>query len=257
MKIQKITDWPHFGERVEERPIKFLVIHNFAYPVRKMVKMWRDEFGVGPHYMIDDKGIITQFVPENKVAWHAGKSSWRGESSLNAASIGIELYSPSFGQRAYPKAQMQALAALAKDIIKRHHIRPENVLGHSDCSCDRKVDPGMTFPWQEMAKYGIGVWPTADTKVTARGSVPAMLKRIGYDTTNEKAALLAFMRHFMPERITKEADVFKMEETLVNRIAKVKKPDEELVTRLRLVASCYPVRSAATRATPCRRGTTR
>ena len=240
MKMKKMTNWPHFGERVKERPIKFLVIHNFAYPVRKMVKMWRDEFGVGPHYMIDDKGNVTQFVSEKKTAWHAGKSCWRGEASLNAASIGIELFSPSFGQEPYPDAQIKSLATLAKRIIKRYGIRPENVLGHSDCSCDRKVDPGIAFPWAKLAKYGIGIWPAADAKATARGTVCSLLKRIGYDTTNEKAALLAFERHFMPERVVKDKDIFEMENTLAGHIAAVKKPDQAVVARLRMVASAYP-----------------
>lgn len=240
MKIEVIKNWPHYAERVQERPVKFLVIHNFAYPVKTMVSMWRDEYAVGPHYLIDEKGNVLQLVSEKKTAWHAGKSCWRGESSLNAASIGIELYSPSFGQEPYPEAQIKSLVILAKRIIKRYGIRPENVLGHSDCSCDRKVDPGIAFPWERLAKYGIGIWPSADTKATARGSVDSMLKRIGYDTTNEKAALLAFERHFMPERVAKDEDIFEMENTLAGHIEAIKDPDPELIARLRVVASAYP-----------------
>ena len=239
MEIQQLTNWTHFDKQNSERPIKFLVIHNFAYPVKKVLEIWA-EMDISPHYLIDTKGKILQLVPEDKIAWHAGKSFWRGKNSLNASSIGIELHSPSFGQSPYPKPQIRSFIELATDIIKRYHIKPENILGHSDCSCDRKIDPGITFPWAEMAKYGIGIWPSAQTKARARGCVSSMLKRIGYDTTNEKAALLAFMRHFMPDQINKDDDIFKMEELLTEHIKNLKTPDAAVIKRLRLVASAYP-----------------
>ena len=118
MQITQLK-WRHFGERDPHKKVSHLVVHSFAFPVKKNLKLW-DKLGVGPHYMIDNKGNVSQFVPENKVAWHAGKSFWRGNNGLNATSIGIELYSPSFGQKPYPKPQIDAFVKLAQKIIKKY-----------------------------------------------------------------------------------------------------------------------------------------
>ncbi|MBQ3696189.1 MAG: N-acetylmuramoyl-L-alanine amidase [Alphaproteobacteria bacterium] len=238
MQIKQLN-WPHFAERDPHKKIRHLVVHCFAFSVSKSLKLW-DKFGVGPHYMIDNKGQISQFVGENKVAWHAGKSCWRGDSGLNATSIGIELYTPSFGQKPYPKAQLDAFVKLATQIIKKHHIRPENVVGHSDIAPTRKLDPNFSFPWKEMAKYGIGLWPKKQIKQKSLKRTKTLLKEIGYDVSDEKAALLAFMRHFMPERVPVDRGaVDKMEENLPKVIAKMPKEDKEIRQILVDVAAIY------------------
>ena len=81
-------------------------------------------------------------------AWHAGEGEWQGETDINSASIGIEIHNPGheYGYPDFPKAQLQAIEALCKDIIARHHIRPERVLGHSDVAPIRKRIPVRIFP---------------------------------------------------------------------------------------------------------------
>lgn len=49
---------------------------------------------VSAHLVIGRDGSVTQLVPFDVVAWHAGKSSWRGRSGCNAFSIGIEVVNP-------------------------------------------------------------------------------------------------------------------------------------------------------------------
>ena len=46
---------------------------------------------VSAHYVVDEDGTIFNMVPEDRRAWHAGISSWRGHKALNARSIGIEI----------------------------------------------------------------------------------------------------------------------------------------------------------------------
>lgn len=116
---------------------------------------------LSPHYVIDEDGTVYALVPEGFRAWHAGVSYWRGITDMNSHSIGIELVNrgavddyPPFAQ-----AQIDALAELSKDIMMRNNIPPENVIGHSDIAPGRKLDPGPRFPWRELAKKGVGIWP--------------------------------------------------------------------------------------------------
>jgi hypothetical protein len=46
------------------------------------------------HVVIGEDGAITQLVPFNVVAWHAGTSKWKAREGLNRYSIGIELDNP-------------------------------------------------------------------------------------------------------------------------------------------------------------------
>ncbi len=107
---------------------------------------------ISPHYMIDENGHVTQFVEENKRAWHAGQSVWKGETDINSVSIGIELVNE--GEYAdyppFPENQINALVALCSEIMQNNAIPVENILGHSDVAPHRKKDPGPSFPWARL-----------------------------------------------------------------------------------------------------------
>ena len=90
---------------------------------------------------------IAQMVRKVERAWHAGQSRWAGETDLNSCSIGIEIHNPGhdIDYRDFPEAQMQAVEVLCLDILRRHAIRPERVIAHSDIAPGRKRDPGEKF----------------------------------------------------------------------------------------------------------------
>jgi len=115
---------------------------------------------VSAHYLVYENGTIVQMVPEKRRAWHAGVSSWHGETDINSRSIGIEIANPGheFGYPAFPRRQIDAVIALCRDIMRRQRIRPEGVLAHSDIAPSRKQDPGEKFPWSRLARAGVGVW---------------------------------------------------------------------------------------------------
>ncbi|RYG01170.1 MAG: N-acetylmuramoyl-L-alanine amidase, partial [Caulobacteraceae bacterium] len=95
----------------------------------------RDEQSkVSSHYMVEEDGRVFRLVPEERRAWHAGVSFWKGESDINGRSIGIEIVNPGheFGYRPFPEAQITAVIELVADIRTRWSIDDSRILGHSD-----------------------------------------------------------------------------------------------------------------------------
>ena len=131
---------------------------------------------VSAHYFVFEDGRIVQMVPESQRAWHAGASSWAGETDINSCSIGIEIANPGhdYGYPDFPKRQIAAVTALCRSILTRNTIPPARVLAHSDVAPARKQDPGEKFPWRTL--YDSGRRPLGQARPdhrTARYSRPA------------------------------------------------------------------------------------
>jgi len=54
---------------------------------------------IAAHIVLDPDGTITQLVPFNRKANHAGPSTWSGVDFLNGHSIGIEIVNPGFVEK--------------------------------------------------------------------------------------------------------------------------------------------------------------
>lgn len=199
---------PNFGERKDDAPIDMLVLHytDMLCAEDALQRMCDPETEVSAHYLIDEAGDIYQLVDEEKRAWHAGLSYWRGASDVNSRSIGIELANPGHtnGLQPYPTVQMNSLISLSVDILSRHPISPRNVIGHSDIAPGRKQDPGHLFDWQKLADNGIGLWPGYG-EVISLDLLPRMLKQIGYEA-GDADTIEAFQRHYRPSSIDGVAD---------------------------------------------------
>ncbi|MCU6300143.1 N-acetylmuramoyl-L-alanine amidase [Enterobacter cloacae] len=217
--------------------IKVLVIHYTADDFDSSLATLTDK-NVSSHYLIpakppapDGKPRIWQLVPENELAWHAGISFWRGTNRINDTSVGIELENRGWQKTAgvkhfspFEPAQIAALVPLAKDIIARYHIKPENVVAHADIAPQRKDDPGPLFPWRELAAQGIGAWPDASRVAFYMNGRPRyqavetaalldVLARYGYDVpanstpAQQKRIIMVFQMHFRPQLWNGVADV--------------------------------------------------
>jgi N-acetylmuramoyl-L-alanine amidase len=163
--------------------VLFLVIHYTVANLPLSMKILT-EGEVSAHYLLSDESPprIYRLVPEDRRAWHSGPSHWRGHSMLNAGSIGIEIVHPGFRQTPegrvfapFPQAQIDALIPLVKDIVRRHGIRPERIVGHSDVLPQHKQDPGPTFPWKRLADEGLIPWPDAARVAAERTRFEAQL----------------------------------------------------------------------------------
>ena len=198
------TPSPNFDERTTS--VSILVLHYTGMPdaAGAIGRLTDPASKVSSHYVVAEDGQVLRLVDEEKRAWHAGKSHWRGIDNINSASVGIEIVNPGheFGYRPFPEAQIDALIPLISEIIGRHAITRGNVVGHSDIAPARKQDPGELFPWYRLAKLRLALpRPTRnlmDPQWSDAGFLLA-LARFGYDVTDELAAVVAFQRRFRPE----------------------------------------------------------
>jgi len=202
---------PNFNDRPGARVVDMLVIHYTGMETCEaaLQRLCDADAEVSAHYLIAESGEVHRLVDEDKRAWHAGLAWWRGATDVNGRSIGIELENPGheFGYRAFPDAQMEALAALGHAIVQRHPIPARNVVGHADVAARRKLDPGELFDWKRLAGSGVGLWVDGAPPVHATAEkVEAMLAAYGYETADPAAAVAAFQRHFRPARIDGIAD---------------------------------------------------
>lgn len=202
---------PNWNER--KLPVSMVVLHYTGMPTAEaaLERMCDPAAEVSAHYMIDEDGTVTRLVSEDKRAWHAGRSYWRGITDINSASIGIELVNPGhdWGYRPFTEAQMDSLLPLLADIMDRHDIPRANVVGHSDIAPSRKQDPGELFDWELLADYGLAL-PTPRLKMRLVYDEPGAfflaLERFGYDITDGRAAIMAFQRRWRPRCIDGELD---------------------------------------------------
>ncbi len=161
-------DRTHTSKSQDSR-VQFLVLHYTWGDFPVSLKTLTDG-AVSSHYLVrDEPADVFQLVDENRRAFHAGVSSWQGNTGLNASSIGIEIVnlggridaSGKMNFSEYPPAQVEAVVQLVKEIVKRHNIRGDRIVGHSDIAPTRKIDPGPKFPWKRLADEGLIPWPAA------------------------------------------------------------------------------------------------
>lgn len=216
---------PNFNERTS--PPDTVVLHYTGMRTgREALDRLRDaEAKVSSHYLVEEDGRVFRLVPEERRAWHAGVSFWKGETDLNGRSIGIEIVNPGheFGYRAFPDTQIAAVIELLTEIRSRWQIEDARIIGHSDVAPARKQDPGELFPWKRLAEAGHGLWaepnpaPGDPLKEGEEGAgvfaFQAGLTRLGYDCApsgkydaDTTTIVRAFQRHWRPEKVDGIAD---------------------------------------------------
>lgn len=243
----KIIEKPSGNHPNEGMTPQFIIIHCIGFDENSALKILTKSVsegggGVSAHFLVPQLKIessypIFNLVPTNNKARHAGVSNWKETSSFNNCSIGIEFHSPNYARalqvqagegaldwfhfEEFTEAQIEVGIQLILSLMKKYNIQPENVLGHSDIAPYRedpnkniilgKTDPGLTFPWEKLAKAGIGVWPKSDrtrsNKLdTCLKNVQMLLNTYGYSVPTTgmldlktEHVIRAFQMHFMPK----------------------------------------------------------
>ena len=228
--VAEVRPSPNHDERKFDRAPDMVLLHYTGMPTGEeaLERLCDAASKVSAHYVVFEDGRIVQCVPEERRAWHAGVSSWAGETDINSCSIGIEIVNPGheFGYRDFPLRQIAAVISLCKSIItRRGPIGADRILAHSDVAPSRKQDPGEKFPWVLLSESGIGHWVRpAPLKLDGRalntgdsGEMVSRLQRAlhayGYgieetgrydDATRD--VVTAFQRHFRQARVDGVAD---------------------------------------------------
>ena len=216
---------PNFDAR--RAPPDMVVLHytGMATGEEALARLRDPAAKVSAHWLVEEDGRVFRLVPEERRAWHAGVSVWKGERDVNAASIGVEIVNPGHdhGYRDFPPAQMLAVAALLDGVRERWTIPDARILAHSDVAPGRKIDPGERFPWAWLAGQGHGLWvepyvsPGEPLSQGEEGvgvfALQAGLNRLGYDSApsgqydeHTQTIVRAFQRHWRPEQVDGIAD---------------------------------------------------
>lgn len=211
----------------QDSRVLFLVLHYTVADLPISLKILTEQ-QVSAHYLLGDEARprIYRLVDEGRRAWHSGASGWQNHRLLNSSSIGIEIVHPGSKPgpdgrpvfQPFPERQIDALIPLIQDIVKRHQIKPERILGHGEVTPSYKQDPGPTFPWKRLSELGITPpWPDAARVDEARArhtlALPDVLwfqqalKKHGYpievtgvpDTLTQRV-LMNFQMRYRPAR---------------------------------------------------------
>ncbi len=156
---------PNCSDRPDPGDVSLLVIHNISLPpgqfggshINALFCNQLDghahpyfaticEMRVSAHLLIQRDGAVVQYVPFNRKAWHAGKSSFAGREECNEYSIGIELEGTD--DLPFTDQQYTQLARITRLLMNAYPaITPARITGHSDIAPGRKTDPGPCFDW--------------------------------------------------------------------------------------------------------------
>jgi len=228
--VADVASSPNFDERKGGRRPDMILLHYTGIQSgdAALKALTTAASKVSAHYVVFEDGRIVQCVPEARCAWHAGASSWAGETDINSCSIGIEIVNPGheFGYPDFPLRQTAAVISLCKSIIvRRGPISGDRILAHSDVAPARKEDPGEKFPWGLLSDSNVGHWVRAapldldgaSLKPGDRGDGVIRLQRTlrtygygitdtgSYDDATQKV-VTAFQRHFRQARVDGIAD---------------------------------------------------
>ncbi|MCF8231651.1 MAG: N-acetylmuramoyl-L-alanine amidase [Bacteroidales bacterium] len=217
MQIQhhKLTDAPFKESPNQGGPITVdtIIIHytGGASAESSIETLTNSEAKVSAHVMVSAEGDITQMVPFNAKAWHAGKSHYGDRTGMNQYSIGIELDNPgvlkksgqnyvSWFGRKYPEEEVIEAVHRNEDFTRFWHIFPEEqinaayslcelliknydikyLLGHEEVSPGRKTDPGPAFPLDKFRDKLLLEDRSSDEPDTLPGEAEVAVPRLNF-----------------------------------------------------------------------------
>lgn len=155
---------------------------------------------VSSHYLICKDGDVYTLANDYLRTWHAGSGKWGNVTDMNSHSIGIEI--DNTGSDSFTEKQIESLIVLLDKLKKKYNIPQANFIAHSDFAPKRKKDPSIYFPWYKLAEHKFGYWRDEFLQTPPDFNFIYVLKMIGYDISDETAAIIAFKRHYVQNDIS-------------------------------------------------------
>jgi N-acetylmuramoyl-L-alanine amidase len=148
---------PNHRSRGIKRP-RCVVLHADASPSVASTLSWCQDPAskVSYHYLIGRTGSVYRLVSEDRAAYHAGVSEWKGETNVNGISVGVCLSNKQDGVEPFSDEQLDAGALVVADIAKRHSIPLLSIVTHAEVArpLGRKRDPAPGGPFDLMDFLG-------------------------------------------------------------------------------------------------------
>lgn len=220
-RFEKID--PHingFDRKKRIQKVKYIIIHyTTGTRVESTIAHFRHiDSGVSAHLLIGRDGRVIQFLPFDRIAFHAGKSWWENDTDLNRMSIGIELdnagsltqtpngwfrkkikipderveratywrESKERGWEIFPDAQMTVLEKIIRAILDNYGGPDEiELLGHDDVNLANRQDPGAVFRMRDLREK-IWMRREANYKVHMLDKSAAMYANVEGNLPNPK-----------------------------------------------------------------------
>ncbi len=174
------ADWQPDEVGREIKPELIVLHYTVSQSKPGTVQTFKARDYLSVHLCIGTDGTVTQMVPFNRLAYHAGESSFKGRTSVNQFSVGIELVNPGPVMQKtsttyidtngktwiggvvralhknpacqydlwaqYPKAQIDACVRVCRTLVGEYGIT--HIVGHDDVAPGRKIDPGPAWEWE-------------------------------------------------------------------------------------------------------------
>lgn len=186
--VKKMVSSPNHSGEFERGNLDTVIMHYTAGPYKTSLRtLINPKVRASAHIIIDRDGSITQLIPFNLIAWHAGKSFYKGRSGFNKYSLGIEIVNSGFltksgnyyrawyGESFNPSEVIEAIHRNQSKPRYWHIYTPEqinsayelvqlfrdkygikNILGHEEIAPKRKTDPGPAFPLDKFRERLLG-----------------------------------------------------------------------------------------------------
>jgi len=117
---------PRNRERPKRERTEYIILHTTEGAKTSALRKLRQNGEA--HYLVDREGRVYRIIHRSRVAYHAGRSMWKGERNLDTCSIGIEAVG--YHNRELPDAQYAALRELVAELQGIYRIPDGNVLTH-------------------------------------------------------------------------------------------------------------------------------
>ncbi len=186
--VKKMIPSPNHSGEFKEGDLDTIVLHYTGGPYKQSINtLTNPRVRASAHVVVDRDGSVTQLVPFNLIAWHAGKSYYHGRTGFNNFSIGIEMvnsgpltksgnvfrswYGEAFSPtevieavhrnetrprywHIYTPEQIETVTELCQLLIDTYGLK--YILGHEEIAPGRKLDPGPAFPLDKLRDRLLG-----------------------------------------------------------------------------------------------------